>query len=311
MFFDDKTRLRYKYDAEDVWIEPWGPNAFRVRATKSAKMSSEDWALQQLKEITPKISISEDSATITNGNIKARISRLGKLTIETADGKLLLEEYCRNRKDLIDPKCSALEVEAREFKGILGTENYHLTMRLESISPDEKIFGMGQYQQPWLDLKGMDLELAHRNSQASVPFAVSSLGYGLLWNNPAIGRAVFGKNVMSFEAFSTQVLDYWIVAGDSPAQIVEAYADATGKVPLMPEYGLGFWQCKLRYQTQEELLEVAREYKRREIPIDLIVVDFFHWPKQGEWKFDPEYWPDPGKSPRIVERNSADKTQMR
>ncbi|KAK6714248.1 hypothetical protein SNK04_005200 [Fusarium graminearum] len=311
MFFDDKTRLRYKYDAEDVWIEPWGPNAFRVRATMSAKMSSEDWALQQLKEITPKISISEDSATITNGNIKARISRLGKLTIETADGKLLLEEYCRNRKDLIDPKCSALEVEAREFKGILGTENYHLTMRLESISPDEKIFGMGQYQQPWLDLKGMDLELAHRNSQASVPFAVSSLGYGLLWNNPAIGRAVFGKNVMSFEAFSTQVLDYWIVAGDSPAQIVEAYADATGKVPLMPEYGLGFWQCKLRYQTQEELLEVAREYKRREIPIDLIVVDFFHWPKQGEWKFDPEYWPDPGKSPRIVERNSADKTQMR
>ncbi|RBR16227.1 uncharacterized protein FIESC28_07059 [Fusarium coffeatum] len=293
MFFDDKTRLRYRYDAEELWIEPWGPNAFRVRATKSAKMPQQDWALQQLKEITPKISISDDSATITNGNIKARISRLGKLIIETVDGNVLLEEYCRNRRDLIDPKCSALEVEAREFKGILGTENYHLTMRLESVSPNEKIFGMGQYQQPWLDLKGMDLELAHRNSQASVPFAVSSLGYGLLWNNPAIGRAVFGKNIMSFEAFSTQVLDYWIVAGDSPAQIVEAYADATGKVPLMPEYGLGFWQCKLRYQTQEELLEVAREYKRREIPIDLIVIDFFHWPKQGEWKFDLEYWPDP------------------
>ena len=62
---------------------------------------------------------------------------------------------------------------------------------------------------------------------------------------------------------------------------------------MMPEYGLGFWQCKLRYQTQEELLEVAREYKRRGLPIDLIVVDFFHWPKQGEWKFDPVYWPDP------------------
>jgi alpha-D-xyloside xylohydrolase len=274
-------------------------------------MPSQDWALQQLKEITPKISISEDSATITNGNIKARISRLGKLIIETVDGKVLLEEYCRNRRDLIDPKCSALEVEAREFKGILGTENYHLTMRLESVSPNEKIFGMGQYQQPWLDLKGMDLELAHRNSQASVTFAVSSLGYGLLWNNPAIGRAVFGKNIMSFEAFSTQVLDYWIVAGDSPAQIVEAYADATGKVPLMPEYGLGFWQCKLRYQTQEELLEVAREYKRREIPIDLIVVDFFHWPKQGEWKFDLEYWPDPGKSPPYVHGNSVDYIQMR
>ena len=56
---------------------------------------------------------------------------------------------------------------------------------------------------------------------------------------------------------------------------------------------MGFWQCKLRYQTQEELLEIAREYKKRNIPLDVIVVDFFHWPKQGDWRFDPTYWPDP------------------
>jgi alpha-D-xyloside xylohydrolase len=62
---------------------------------------------------------------------------------------------------------------------------------------------------------------------------------------------------------------------------------------MMPEYAMGFWQCKLRYQTQEELLEVAREYKRKKLPISVIVVDFFHWPLQGEWKFDPVYWPDP------------------
>jgi len=99
----------------------------------------------------------------------------------------------------------------------------------------EKIYGMGQYQQPYLDLKGLDLELAHRNSQASVPFAVSSLGYGLLWNNPGIGRAVFGKNVMSFEALSSTVLDCWLVAGETPAEIVQAYAGVTGTVPMMPE----------------------------------------------------------------------------
>ena len=86
---------------------------------------------------------------------------------------------------------------------------------------------MGQYQQPYLNLKGTDLELAHRNSQASVPFMISSLGYGLLWNNPAVGRAVFGKNVTSLEAFSTQALDYWIVAGDTPAELIEL----TGPLP--------------------------------------------------------------------------------
>ena len=152
---------------------------------------------------------------------------------------------------------------------------------------------MGQYQQNFMDVKGAELELAHRNSQASVPFYISSLGYGFLWNNPAIGKVNFNKNITSWEALSTKKLDYWITAGDTPAEIEHAYADATGKVPMMPEYGMGFWQCKLRYQTQEELLSVAREYNKRGIPLDVIVVDFFHWPKQGDWRFDPDYWPDP------------------
>lgn len=239
---------------------------------------------------------------MVHGQIKVIITKRGKLTIWDAGGKLLLEEYSRNRRDVTDSKCSALELEAREFKPIIGGD-YCLTSRFESLDPKEKIYGMGQYQQPYLDIKGTQLELAHRNSQASVPFAISSRGYGFLWNNPAIGRAVFGKNIMSFEAVSTKALDYWVVAGETPAQIVEAYAEATGKVPMMPEYGLGFWQCKLRYQTQNELLQVAREYKRRQLPIDVIVVDFFHWPMQGEWKFDATYWPDPGQSRFFADLN--------
>ncbi|EEA24971.1 hypothetical protein TMatcc_008073 [Talaromyces marneffei ATCC 18224] len=294
------NRIVYQYDFEKVFIEPWGPHALRVRATHQPTLpSNQDWALSSSPvsgstKATIRIEPSSTGGTITNGKITANISPRGKIIIKNAEtGQLLLEEYMRNRNDQLDPKCSALLVEAREFKAHAGCDDYHLTMRLESVDRNEKIYGMGQYQQPYLDLKGLDLELAQRNSQASVPFAVSSLGYGLLWNNPGIGRAVLGKNVISFEAYSTRVLDYWIVAGDSPKEIVEAYADATGKVPMMPEYGLGFWQCKLRYQTQEELLNVAREYRRRKLPIDLIVIDFFHWPLQGDWKFDPVYWPDP------------------
>ena len=292
MFWKENSRLIYHYDAEKLWIESWGENALRIRATENDMMPPEDWALMEMEKNDAQIEIYEDGASIINGKIKAHVSRYGKITIYNERGDLLLEEYSRNRKDVLDKKCSAIEVDAREFKAIVGGD-YHLTWRLESLSTNEKIYGMGQYQQPFLDLKGMDLEMAHRNSQASVPFALSSLGYGILWNNPGVGRAVFGKNIMSFEAYSTRNLDCWIVAGDTPAEIVEAYAKVTGTVPMMPEYGLGFWQCKLRYQTQEELLEVAREYKRRGLPIDLIVVDFFHWPKQGEWKFDPVYWPDP------------------
>ncbi|WP_394921463.1 TIM-barrel domain-containing protein [uncultured Robinsoniella sp.] len=292
MLIQENGRIIYYFDSEQVWIEPWGENAVRIRATKDSVMPEENWALRFRPATSAEIKLFKNKAQVINGKIRAEVTAGGKIMVYNQKNELLLEEYSRNRKDLLDEKCSAIEIEAREFKPIIGGD-YHLTMRLESVCKDEKIYGMGQYQQPYLDLKGLDLEMAHRNSQASVTFALSSLGYGLLWNNPSVGRAVLGKNIMSFEAFSTKAMDYWIVVGDTPAEIEEAYANVTGKVPMMPEYGLGFWQCKLRYQTQAELLEVAREYKRRNLPIDLIVIDFFHWPKQGEWKFDPVYWPDP------------------
>jgi alpha-D-xyloside xylohydrolase len=238
------------------------------------------------------IQIGDQGASIRNGKIEARLDRGGTLSVYNSRGELLLKEYVRNRRDRMSENCSALEIEGREFKPIIGGD-YTITLRLESLSSDEKIYGMGQYQQSCLNLKGCDLELAHRNSQASVPFALSSLGYGFLWNNPAVGRVVFGKNMTTWTALSARSLDYWITAGDSPAEIEEAYAGVTGRVPMMPGYGMGFWQCKLRYQTQEELLAVAREYRKREVPLSVIVIDFFHWPYQGDWRFDPRYWPDP------------------
>lgn len=294
MLRKENKRLIYEYDREQVWIEPWGDNSVRIRATKEPDMPKDNWALCDMPIKECAIDILDNKGILTNGKIRVEISRLGKLTVYNQKNELILEEYVRNRKDILDEKCSAMEIEAREFKPIIGGD-YHVTARFESKDPNEKIYGMGQYQQPFMNIKGADLELAHRNSQASVPFALSSLGYGFLWNNPSIGRAVLGKNIMSFEAYSTKTLDYWVTVGDTPAEIEEMYANVTGKVPMMPEYGLGFWQCKLRYQTQEEVLKVAREYKKRNLPLDVIVIDYFHWEKQGDWKFDPVYWPEPEK----------------
>lgn len=312
MLRQENNRLIHEYDSETLWIEPWGQNSFRVRATKNARMPQpeEEWALLQPENARAEISINGQEATITNGKLKAHITGTGKLVFLNQKGEVLLEEFHRNRKEALEEMnvanldkrmekkpeylqtfVSALDVDAREFNPILGGD-YSLTARFES-NPEEKLFGMGQYQQPFLNIKGCTLELAHRNSQASVPFLVSSLGYGFLWHNPAIGKVTFGKNVTEWFSQSTDMLDYWIVAGDTPAEIEEAYAKATGTVPMMPDYAMGFWQCKLRYQTQDELMEVAREYKRRGLPISVIVADFFHWPNQGDWKFDLEYWPDP------------------
>ena len=173
MLRQEGNRIIFHYDAEELWIEPWGENAVRVRATKDAGMPEENWALLSPEEVPCRICLDEDGADLINGELKVHVTGQGKITMYNREGKLLLEEYWRNRRDVTDPKCSAIEVEAREFRPNVGG-HYHLTARFESLDRNEKIYGMGQYQQPYLNLKGTDLEMAHRNSQASVPFAVSS-----------------------------------------------------------------------------------------------------------------------------------------
>lgn len=289
------NKIYRRQDKELLVIEPWGPDSLRVRATQNHTFNKDEETSALLPALAsaPEITTDGKSAVITNGKIRCELMVTGKLKFFNQKGELLLEEYDRNRfRENVEGEFnSALEISPRTFTPIMGTENFKLAVRFEP-NDGEKIYGMGQYQQPYMDMKGCVVELAHRNSQASVPFALSNKGYGLLWNNPAIGSVTFGKNLTEWTALSTRQMDYWITAGDTPAEIEEAYADATGKVPMMPDYGCGFWQCKLRYQTQEELLEVAREYKRRGLPISVIVADYFHWPHQGDWKFDKDYWPD-------------------
>ena len=284
-------RLVRRDDEELLWIEPWGESGLRVRATcRSGMREDRDWALLPVKEMSAVVATNGDEGSIAHGDIVARIHHRGQISFFDSRGTLLLEERWRTRSS--GSVFSSIEMKGRELRPVAG-DLFRISARFEARD-DERIFGMGQYQDGRLDLKGSVLELAQRNSQASVPFFLSNKGYGFLWNNPAIGRATFAANMTELVAEQSPQLDYWIAAGATPAAIEERYAAVTGTVPMMPEYAMGFWQCKLRYRTQEELLAVAREYKRRGLPISVIVCDFFHWPLQGDWKFDPRYWPDPG-----------------
>ena len=290
---------------ETLRIEPWGKDSLRVRATRCSRFTDQDWALTEEPEASQAVvEIGEEDhwvgdgtidkkeiASITNGRIKAVVNFRGVITYYR-DGKQFLREYFRFYDGTLCKESRCLKVVNREWKGVIGGSEYQLNVKFES-NDGEKIFGMGQYQQPYMDLKGCVLELAQRNSQISVPFAVSSLGYGMLWNNPAIGEATFGKNYTEWTARSTRQMDYWLTVADSPKKIVENYTAVTGRAPMFPEDRMGLWQCKLRYRTQEEVLSVARQYQKEGIKIDQIVIDFFHWTVQGDWKFDKTYWPDP------------------
>lgn len=281
------NELIWRNKGETLVITPWGEDSLRVRSTIQGDVSDTRFALLEPAQTDVTIAIDGDSAEITNGRLTAKIEmdgwhRYARIRFFNQRGELLLSETA---------PANALALKARKFEPYLGGD-FALTATFDGQA-EERLYGMGQYQEEILDWKGCTLELAHRNSQASVPFVMSSRGYGFLWHNPAIGSVSFGANRTTWHAESTKQLDYWITCGDTPAEISLRYARATGFAPMMPEYGLGFWQCKLRYWNQEQLLEVAREYVRRGLKIDVIVCDFFHWPRMGDYRFDPEFFPDP------------------
>lgn len=304
-FIKDGSALMCFREGEQLRIESWGKDSFRVRATMQGKFSGNNWALtERVKNIRTQISIAEVDhwvgdgtldkrpvASITNGRIKATVNHAGVLSFYK-DDKLILREYFRAYDGTLSRESRCLKIFSREWKGIIGGSEYALDVKLES-NKGEKVFGMGQYQDDCFDKKGCVLELAQRNSQISVPFAVSSLGYGFLWNNPAVGRVTFGHNYTEWVARATREMDYWITAADTPKAILENYTAVTGRADLFPEDRMGLWQCKLRYRTQDEVLSVARQYQKEGIKLDQIVIDFFHWTVQGDWKFDKTYWPDP------------------
>ena len=290
-YFHKDNALIARTGHETLRIEAWGKDSLRVRATLNPQFTSDDWALESRPEGNAKVEIfANGTAAIENGALKATINDMGVLSF-WKNGERILHEYRRNYYGSETEQSYTLKYEPREFRGIIGGD-WRLTVRFES-QDDEQFFGMGQYQQPYMNVKGCALDFQQRNSQITIPFALSSKGYGFLWNNPGIGRATFGKNITEFTSAACRQMDYWICAGNEPKDILETYTEVTGRPGQMPADLLGLWQCKLRYRTQEEVLTVARRYHELGIHISVIVIDFFHWTRQGDWKFDPVYWPDP------------------
>jgi alpha-D-xyloside xylohydrolase len=282
-FIKKDNSLCYSLENELVELKPWGRNGIRVQSTQSREIK-QDWvsALINQGDNQADIELYLGGASLQNGEIKARINSKGELSfINASSGKELLKEK----------SIHSLSIPARAYKYHKG-DLFHIDSCFESYD-DEHIYGLGQHQHDRLDQKGCVIELIQRNTEITIPFLFSSRGYGFLWNNPAIGRVELGYNATRWVAEAAPQIDYWITASENPAEILSDYADVTGHAPEFPGWASGFWQSKLRYASQDELESIAREYRKHNLPLSVIVIDFFHWTRQGDWQFDPQYWPDP------------------
>ncbi|HEX4155445.1 MAG TPA: TIM-barrel domain-containing protein [Acidobacteriaceae bacterium] len=164
---------------------------------------------------------------------------------------------------------------------------------------DEHYYGLGQNQQGVLDLRGRSLECAHDYTAAAgpsvcVPFVVTNKGYALLWDNPSKTRVDFAFNEQT--RWTSQVgqrVSFFVIVGGTYDQLYEGYRLLTGSVPMLPKSAYGYIQSKQRYSSQQELLDVARGYRDRHLPADVMVVDWFYFTKMGQMDMDPRFWPDP------------------
>ncbi len=127
---------------------------------------------------------------------------------------------------------------------------------------------------------GKEYKVVYQNSGASIPGKI-------FYNKPDFNKTVFSSH-------EGNAIDYYLIAGDSPADVMRQNHKFSGQTPMFERGTYGFWQCRERYHTQAELLDNARQMRERKVPVDVIIQDWFYWPKgtKGcEW--DRAKYPDP------------------
>lgn len=261
---------------ELVRVTPCHKNAVRFEAFPDCKIFDENYTLLP-QQADCSFEEREYCVFLTVGRVRLQLEQNGKITVYK-DGAVILEE----QPDL------AFHDGYRRYRRKDGSWSALLTFH---ANEGERFYGLGHDACGRFDLKGCAFDLRHVNAKTAIPFVYSSLGYGFLWNNPAVGSVELAENRTRWSVGATRKIDFVVIAGN-PQEVCEALADLTGHAPVMPHWATGFWQSRLRYETQEDLLAVARRYKEENIPLSAIICDYFHWTEQGDYKFDPRYWPD-------------------
>jgi alpha-D-xyloside xylohydrolase len=210
------------------------------------------------------------------------------LRVTTADGRMLL--HMRNWM---------MAPESREVAGADPADKGYRVGALFDSPADEHYYGLGQQQKGWMDLRDREIHCWHEYSaiggeDVGVPFMVSSRGYGLVWDNPSKTTVDLGFNFRN--TWSSEVgnrVSYFVIAGSTSDEIYGGYRLLTGVTHLLPRGVYGYIQSKAIYPTQQQILEVARTYREKRLPLDVVVVDFLNMTRQGELDLDPKRWPDP------------------
>lgn len=237
-----------------------------------------------------------------------------------SQGNLLVREPERGGKALTPvevhrPVLDQAEVEqgvdgirarAQVVDSVADRTAYHTKLEFE-WGEDEALYGLGSHEEGMMNLRGQHQYLYQQNMKVVVPMLVSTKGYGILWDS-------YSSMIFRDDAYGSYVwtdvddeLDYYFIYGPELDAVVAGYRFLTGTASLLPRWAYGYVQSKERYKTQDELISVVKEYRKRQIPLDVIVLDWQSWPANlwGQKSLDPERFPDPTAMMQEIHRLNA------
>lgn len=317
---DDGKIVLHRGDSTIV-LEPYAPNIVRVTLSLKqdkalagpgygfiAKPTPDGWTHETTEQgdifRSPRMEVSV-AAEHRGGTMPLTVRDIAKffngstpgtdIKINSTEGKKLL--------DMTDWSMSVPNYKDGNA-GILhdrrSTDDEFYQVGATFVSPDdEHYYGLGQNQEGYLDHRGHRIECWHNYTATGapsicVPFMVTNYGYGIVWDNPS--KTVIEPGFNEQTRWTSEVgnrVSFFVIAGKNFDEIYSGYRLLTGTTPLLPKAAYGFVQCKQRYITQEEMLNVAKGYRERHLPLDVLVLDWFYYDIMGQLNFAPSRFPDP------------------
>ena len=313
----DDRGLTLRTDHGMVSITPVTSRTVRIRYTLEAEFSRKP-SLTVLPEALagpPVAFVVEDGDAGLKLSTDALVVEIDRataaLTYRTPDGGLLTREPARGGKTLdpidvrvsvfdeadvvvSDRRVDGMRMESRNVREVVARRAYHTKLEFE-WADDEALYGLGSHEEGMFNLRGQHQYLYQQNMKVAVPVLVSTRGYGVFldctslvtFHDDAFGSYLWGD--------VDEELDYYVMVGPEFDGIVAQFRALTGDPPMLPRWALGYMQSKERYQSQQELLDVAHEYRDRDLPLDALILDWKSWKgdRWGQKSLDPDRFPDP------------------
>ncbi len=256
----------------------------RVMATTNASQTFHP-SLAVIKKWRPvpwKVEIHDSVAVLSTHRVIATVHlRTGTVAFYDSGRTLLVQETPGRAHAITSARLS-------------GEQTFHIQQRF-TLSPDEGIYGLGQFEYGMMNYRGRHVTLIQNNRHVCVPFLVSTRKYGIYWDNYSHTEFNDTPDGMTLWSEVGDGIDYYFIAGSDMDDVIAGYREATGRVPMFPRWSFGYWQSKERYENQDQLMSTAREYRKRQLPVDNIVQDWQYWGRLG-WNamaFDDSLYPHP------------------